>query len=162
MYMKVFHLVNIVLHPTTPARTSGADKNCSTASDQAGYGCYADVIDAVIKYEGTFDGVTVGATYGMVGGNTNIIAAAEYNDLEGTIYTANLGYGGLTVQYKYQEMDDSGQLKLASTDDGDNTGSTICRMYAAGNVSAGICGVETGHKSLESQVKTIQKQWYMV
>ena len=127
---------------STPARSSGDDKNCSTASDQTGHGCYTDVIDAVVKYEGTFDGVAVGATYGMVGGNTNIIAGSEYNDLEGTVYTANLGYGGLTVQYKYQDMDDSGQLK-STTDDGANTGSTICGVYAAGNVSAGICGVET-------------------
>ena len=45
-----------------------------------------------------FDGITVGATYGMIGGNTNIIAGAEYNDLEAeSIYTLNLGYAGLTA-----------------------------------------------------------------
>ena len=144
---------------STPARSSGDDKNCSTASDQTGHGCYTDVIDAVFKYEGTFDGITVGATYGMVGGNTNIIAGSEYNDLEGTVYTANLGYAGATIQYKYQDMGDSGQLK-STTDDGDNSGSTICGVYAMGNISTGICSVET--EFLESGVSVKNESSTMV
>ena len=97
----------------------------------------------------------------MIGGNTNIIAGAEYNDLEADIYTLNVGYAGFTLQYKYQDHGDSGQLK-STTDDGDNTGSTICGVYAAGNVSAGVCGVETEFQESGVSIKTTQKQWYMV
>ena len=60
------------------------------------------------------------------------------------------------LQYKYQDTGDSGQLK-STTDDGDNTGSTICGVYSAGNVSAGICGVETEFQESESQVKNDSK-----
>ena len=134
------------------ARGSASDMNCSTASDQTGHGCYTDVVDAVIKYEGTFDEVTIGATYGIVGGNTNIIAGAEYNDLEADIYTLNLGYQGFTLQYKYASHEDSGQLK-STTDDGDDTGSTICGVYAFGSASAGICSVETEFKESGVAVK---------
>ena len=109
---------------STPARASGSDMNCSTASDQTGHGCYTDVIDAVIKYEGTFDGITIGGTYGMVGGNTNIIAGSEYNDLEAELFSVNVGYEGFTLQYKYATHGDSGQLK-STTDDGEDQGSTI-------------------------------------
>ena len=52
-------------------------------------------------------------------------------------------------QYKYQDMGDSGQLK-STTDDGDNTGSTICGVYAAGNVSAG--NVELKHDYSKSSI----------
>ncbi len=134
------------------ARGSASDMNCTTAADQTGHGCYSDVIDAVIKYEADFDGVLFGATYGMVGGNTNIIAGAEYNDLEADIFTVNLGYGGFTLQYKYADHGDSGQLK-STTDDGDDTGSTICGVYAAGNISAGVCSVETEFKESGVAVK---------
>ena len=48
----------------------------------------------------------------MEGGNTNIIAGAEYNDLEADIFTVNLGYGGFTLQYKYADHGDSGQVKI--------------------------------------------------
>ena len=87
----------------------------------------------------------------MVGGNTNIIAGSEYNDLEGYLYCK---YWLRWANWKYNKsinMGDSGQLK-STTDDGDNTGSTICGVYAAGNVSAGICGVETEFQ--ESGVST--------
>ena len=112
---------------TTPARTSGSDTNCTTAANLTGHGCYADVIDAVVKYEGTFDGVTIGATFGMIGGNTNIIAGAEYNDLEADVYTANIGYDSLTIQYKHVAHGDPGQLK-STTDDGDDEG-TLYAVY---------------------------------
>ena len=51
----------------------------------------------------------------MIGGNTNIIAGSEYNDLEAE-YIANVGYDS-TLQYKYA-TGDSGQLK-STTDDGE-------------------------------------------
>ena len=49
----------MVLHlRANNARGSASDMNCTTAADQTGHGCYSDVIDAVIKYEADFDGVT--------------------------------------------------------------------------------------------------------
>lgn len=136
----------------TPARGSASDTNCSTASDITGHGCYSDVIDAVIKYEGTIDGITIGATVGKVGGNTNIISETEYNDLEADVYTANVGYENLTIQYKHVSHGDSGQSKSV-TDDGDDVGTTICGVYAFGNVSAGLCGVETEYLETNVSVK---------
>ncbi len=144
---------------STPARASGSNMDCATAADQTGHGCYADVIDAVIKYEGTFSGVTLGATYGIIGGNTNIIAGAEYNDLEADIYTINIGYQGLTLQAKVVNHGDSGQLK-STTDDGDNEGTTLCGVYALGNISAGVCSVETQFK--ESGVSVTNESSTMV
>ena len=38
------------------------------------------------RHENTFDG-TIVATYGKAGGNTNILATNEYNDLEADVYT---------------------------------------------------------------------------
>ena len=142
---------------STPARTSASDMNCTTASDITGHGCYSDVIDAVIKYEGTFDGITIGATYGMIGGNTNIIAGAEYNDLEADVYTANIGYDNFTLQYKHASHGDSGQLK-STTDDGDDVGTTICGVYTFGNSSAGVCGVETEFSETGVSVKNESSQ----
>ena len=39
-------------------------------------------IDVALAYNGNFEGVDVGLTYGVVQGNTQILAGAEYNDLE--------------------------------------------------------------------------------
>ena len=142
---------------STTARGSASDTNCTTASDITGHGCYSDVIDAVLKYENTFDGITFGATVGKVGGNTNILAAAEYNDLEADVYTANIGYDSFTVQFKHVAHGDSGQLK-STTDDGDDVGTTICGLYALGNVSAGVCGVETEFRETGVSVKNESSQ----
>ena len=134
---------------STPARASASDMNCTTAADITGHGCYSDVIDAVIKYEGT--------TYGMIGGNTNIIAGTEYNDLEADVYTANVGYENFTLQYKHASHGDSGQLK-STTDDGDDVGTTICGVYAFGNASVGVCGVETEFSETGVSVKNESSQ----
>ena len=88
----------------------------------------------------------------MIGGNTNIISETEYNDLEADVITANIGYSNLTVQYKHASHGDSGQVK-ANDDDGDDVGTTICGVYALGNISAGICGVETEYSETSVSVK---------
>ena len=142
---------------STTARSSASDTNCTTASDITGHGCYSDVIDAVVKYENTFDGVTIGATYGKVGGNTNILATNEYNDLEADVYTANIGYDSFTIQLKHVSHGDSGQ-SVSTTDDGDDVGTTICGVYALGNVSAGVCGVETEFRETGVTVKNESSQ----
>ena len=51
---------------------------------------YHDVIDTAIAWNGDFEGVGVSLTYGYVGGNTKIVNATEYNDLENHIYSAKL------------------------------------------------------------------------
>ena len=53
---------------------------------------YDDVIDVALAYNGNFEGVDVGLTYGAVQGNTQILAGAEYNDLEDITYSASLGF----------------------------------------------------------------------
>ena len=41
----------------------------------------------------------------------------------------------------------------STTDDGDDTGSTICGVYAVGNISIGVCSVETEFKESGQSVK---------
>ena len=58
------------------------------------------MIDVAVAYNGNFEGVDVGLTYGAVQGNTQILAGAEYNDLEAFVYSAKLGFAGITAIYK--------------------------------------------------------------
>ena len=73
---------------------SNADCNGGTVAD------YDDVIDVALAYNGNFEGVDIGLTYGVVQGNTQILAGAEYNDLEAFVYSARLGFAGVTAIYK--------------------------------------------------------------
>ena len=50
------------------------------------------MIDVAIAYNGNFEGVDVGLTYGVVQGNTQILAGAEYNDLEDHVYSAKIRF----------------------------------------------------------------------
>ena len=45
-----------------------------------------------------------------VQGNTQILAGAEYNDLENHVYSAKLGFAGFTAIYRNHTYGDSGQL----------------------------------------------------
>ena len=106
---------------------------------------YDDVIDVAIAYNGNFEGVDVGLTYGVQSGNTQIIAGAEYNDLDAQIYSASLGFAGVTAIYKLHTYADSGQL-VSRTVDGDGEGSVTAIRYDMGNISLGYIHTETSIK----------------
>ena len=106
---------------------------------------YHDVIDVGLAYNGNFEGVDVGLTYGIVHGNTQILAGAEYNDLDTQIYSASLGFAGVTAHYKHMTYGDSGQL-VSRTVDGDGEGTVYAIRYDMGNVGLGYIKVETSYK----------------
>ena len=106
---------------------------------------YDDVIDLAIAYNGDFEGVSVGLTYGALQGNTQILAGVEYNDLEAQVYSAKLGFAGFTAIYKNHTYGDSGQL-VSRTTDGDGEGSVYAIRYDMGNFSLGYARTETSYK----------------
>ena len=123
----------------------------NTASSSAAY-CdggtvtnYDAVIDVAIAYNGNFEGVDVGLTYGAMQGNTQILTGLEYNDLEAQIYSARLGFAGITAIYKLHTYADSGQLK-SRTVDGDGEGNVYAIRYDMGNISLGYIHTETSFK----------------
>jgi hypothetical protein len=132
---------------------SAADCNGGTVAD------YDDIIDVGIAYSGSFDGIDIGLTAGQVTGNTQILAGAEYNDYEASIYSAKVGFAGVTAIYKYMSYGDSGQL-VSSNADGDGEGNVYAIRYDMGNISLGYIKVETeykheGNASMSSQEQDI-------
>ncbi len=121
------------------ANSSNTDCNGGTVTN------YDDVIDVGIAYNGNFEGVDVGLTYGIVQGNTQILAGAEYNDLDAQIYSAKIGFAGVTAIYKNHTYGDSGQL-VSRTVDGDGEGTVYAFRYDMGNVSLGYVRTETSFK----------------
>jgi len=127
---------------------SATDQNGCSAADTTGHKCYQDLTDLVISYSTEMDGIGIGATYGYQTGNVSVEPTAGsitgYNDLEGHIYTASLSYGGATIQYKHNDMEDSGVAETTE-DAGNIEGSALCGVYAIGNFSIGACDVETSY-----------------
>jgi hypothetical protein len=125
------------------------EKNTASASavncDSDTITNYDDVIDVAIAYNGNFDGVDIGLTYGAVSGNTEIRQGAEYNDLEAQVYSARIGFAGITAIYKLHTYADSGQL-VSRTSDGDGEGNVYALRYDMGNISLGYVRTETSYK----------------
>jgi hypothetical protein len=125
------------------------EKNTASASaancDGGTVTNYDDVIDVAIAYNGNFDGVDIGLTYGALQGNTQILAGAEYNDLEAHVYSAKVGFAGITAIYKLHTYADSGQL-VSRTSDGDGEGNVYAVRYDMGNISLGFVHTETSYK----------------
>ena len=125
---------------------SATDCNSTTAPSE--HGTYTDLTDIVLKYAGDFDGIGFGITYGYMTGNTNIITSSsapgfiEYNDLENTVISAQLTYGGLTLIARNNNLEDSGQV-ASNTDDGGEEGDTYAIRYDMGNMSLGYTRTET-------------------
>ena len=128
---------------------SATDCNAATAATIQTHGAYSSLTDWVLKYQTEVDGVGVGITYGYQTGTSHIITGTEYNDLEGTIWSGQLTYGGLTAIYRHVDLGDSGQI-TANTDDGDETGDVLAVRYDMGNFSIGYASVET-EKGVTSQ-----------
>lgn len=145
--MKVRYMSNVyqgfsfgVSYESCMEKNSGA---ASTVQCDGGTSTnYDDVLDAVVAYNGNFEGVDVGLTYGMQQGNTQIAAGREYNDLESTVYSVRLGFAGVTAIYKHLSLGDSGML-VANTADGSNEGNVYAVRYDVGNFSLGYAHTES-------------------
>lgn len=124
-------------------KNSGATS--ATNCDGGTASTYDDLIDAVIAYNGDFEGVNIGLTYGIVMANTQIVAGAEYEDLDGQVISAKVSAAGLTAIYKNYTYGDSGQLK-SRTSDGDGEGSVYAFRYDMGNMSVGYTRTETSYR----------------
>ena len=120
------------------------DTGNASATDCNGgaVGDYDDVIDVALKYAGSAEGVDYSLTYGNVTGNTQILAGAEYNDLEAQVYSANISVAGLSATYKYHSYGDSGLVKSDSSD-GDGSGAVTAITYTTGNITLGYIHTET-------------------
>jgi hypothetical protein len=127
----------------TSANASATD--CNSSSAPTNHFRYTDFMDYVLKYQTEVDGVGIGLTYGYQTANSHILNNVEYNDAEGTVYSGQLTYGGLTAIVRHVDLGDSGQIKT-NTDDGDETGDTYAIRYDAGNFSVGFARVETSIK----------------
>ena len=116
--------------------TSAVDCNSGTIAD------YSDVVDVALKYAGSAEGIDYSLTYGNVTGNTQILAGAEYNDLEAQVYSVNVGFAGFSATYKYHTYGDSGLVK-SDNSDGDGTGEVTAITYNMGNITLGYIHVNT-------------------
>ena len=137
---------------------SGTDCNNTTAPSE--HGGYSSLTDWVLKYQTEVEGVGIGFTYGYQTGTSHIITGTVYNDLEGTTYSAQLTYGGLTAIYRNLDLGDSGQI-TANTDDGDETADIIALRYDMGNFSIGYASVES-EKGVTSQTANNEDSFSMV
>jgi len=130
------------------ANASAIDQNGCSAADITGHACYTDMNEIILAYSTEFEGIGISATYGLLDGNTNIRTSSSapgfvnYNDLEAVTYTIGLTFGGATIHYKNNDMDNSGQVST-QTDAGNITGDALCGVYAIGNFTVGGCKVET-------------------
>jgi len=158
--MKVRYMSNVysgfsmaVSYESCLEKNSGA---ASTANCDGGTVTnYDDVIDLAIAYNGDFEGVSVGLTYGALQGNTQILAGVEYNDLEAQVISAKLGFAGFTAIYKNHTYGDSGQL-VSRTTDGDGEGSVYAIRYDMGNFSLGYARTETSYKEGTNSAESTQ------
>ena len=148
--MKVRYMSNVysgfsmaVSYESCLEKNSGAAS--TTNCDGGTVTNYDDVIDLAVAYNGDFEGVSIGLTYGAQQGNTQILAGAEYNDLEAQVISAKLGFAGFTAIYKNHTYGDSGQL-VSRTTDGDGEGSVYAIRYDMGNFSLGYARTETSYK----------------
>ena len=121
---------------------NASSTSCNGTTVHSEHSAYDDVTDMVLKYQGEFDGVGIGVTYGYQTGTTNIIAGTEYNNLAGQTLSAQLTYGGLTLIARNMDLGDSGQI-TANTDDGGEEANTYAGRYNMGNFSIGVARVET-------------------
>ena len=125
------------------------EKNTASASavncDGGTVTNYDDVIDIALAYNGNFEGVDLGLTFGQVMGNTQILTGVEYNDLDAQVYSIKIAAAGLTAIHKNHTYGDSGQL-VSRTVDGDGEGSVYAVRYDMGNVSVGFVHTETSYK----------------
>ena len=80
----------------------------------------------IIEYRGHL--IQIITTYGYIEGNTNIRANVMYNDFDGYYLYIEVTYGGATIHYKNNDMDESGQVST-QTDSGNTTGDALCGVY---------------------------------
>lgn len=134
------------------ANASATDCNTTTAASE--HSRYTDLTDMIIKYQGEFDGVGLGVTYGYQTGNTSVTGtgAAEYNDLKGQTMSAQLTYAGFTLVARNNDLGDSGQV-TTNTDDGGEEADTLAIRYNMGNFSVGYASIETEKGVTNQSVK---------
>lgn len=160
--MKVRYMSNVYQgFQLAASYESCMEKNTSVASatncDGGTITNYDDVIDLALAYNGTFEGVDIGLTYGVLTGNTQILQGVEYNDLDTQIYSASLGFAGVSAHYKHMTYGDSGQL-VSRTVDGDGEGTVYAIRYDLGNYSVGYVRTETSFKEGTNSAASTQEQ----
>jgi hypothetical protein len=117
------------------ANTSGQLTSGST------WGNYNDVLAVFGKYAMDIDGIGLELVYGQQTGNAGMIGTSHYNDLEESVYSAKITYGGFEADYRKNEADNSGQVKNGQA--GNDEGTSICAVYSFASMRAGVCSVET-------------------
>jgi len=160
--MKVRYMSNVYQgFQLAASYESCMEKNTSVASatncDGGTITNYDDVIDLALAYNGNFEGVDIGLTYGVLTGNTQILQGVEYNDLDTQIYSASLGFAGVSAHYKHMTYGDSGQL-VSRTVDGDGEGTVYAIRYDLGNYSVGYVRTETSFKEGTNSAASTQEQ----
>ena len=85
---------------------------------------YNDVLSFYSKYAIDYKGIGVELVYGQQTGNAGIIGTNQYNDLEENSYSIKFNYGNVSIDYRKNEADNSGQIKNNSA--GNDEGISIC------------------------------------
>ena len=134
----------------TPNNAEGgaADDAQATTIQNNKYSTFSDIITTVAKYSMEMEGFSINAAYGIISGNAGQIAGTDYNDLEETIYSIELGYAGFTADYRKNEADNSGQIK--NNQAGNDEGTSICAMYSFANIGLGACQVDTNFTDISN------------
>jgi len=140
------------------AQGKGADDAQASTVTRSAVGTYSDILSTYAKYTMEMDGVGLTIVYGQQQGNAGQQNGTNYNDLEETIYSAAVSYAGLTVDYRKNEADNSGQQKNGNA--GNNEGTSVCAKYTMGNIGLGACEIETSFTDTNNLENSSQKRTY--
>ena len=140
------------------ANTDAQDTAAGTVSGNNWDGGYSDILHVIGKYTMEMDGVGLTLAYGQITGNAGRIAGADYNDLEESVYSIYVTYGGFSADYRKNEAGDSGREK--NTNAGNDEGTSMCGQYDMGNISVAACEVDTNFTDANNRENSSMTRTY--
>ena len=148
--------------PSGTANPSGTDQNACSEAQITGHVCYDGLIDYVVKYEGNYNNLNYGVSYGWQTGNTSNRGSTtnEYNELKNETYSFNLDYSNFTIQYKFNDLGDSGVIS-SSSDAGNNESNSLCANYLLEKFSIGVCDSQAQYDEVNQEVTNTDKRRYL-
>ena len=134
--------------PNSGEKGSGNNSGQRSTATNSTWGEYNDVLSFYSKYAINYKGIDVELVYGQQTGNAGIIGTNQYNDLEENSYSVKFNYGNLSIDYRKNEADNSGQIKNNSA--GNDEGVSICGIYTLIITRIGFCNVNTNFTDINN------------
>ena len=134
--------------PNSGEKGSGNNNGQRSTATNSTWGEYNDVLSFYSKYAIDYKGIGVELVYGQQTGNAGIIGTNQYNDLEENSYSIKFNYGNLSIDYRKNEADNSGQIKNNSA--GNDEGISICGIYTLIMTRIGFCNVNTNFTDINN------------